>query len=244
MQVDQMLWYAYRIKFAQVVDDTRLDLGAIFRMFGQIWQASPTILEFRSEKTEEEVVTIMDASINSCFRVYYRDGVFTIRLAPRQAQRGRRGRKSDAKKQAQAGPLPPKAPPQQQRRKAEAKPQPRARLTPAPPAPKPSYWSGALDLPQQEMQHRAPQKSSKPQPPAPCVRKEPRRAPAGARASSPPLRLDRPKKQPRVQSSQSLAEGSHTHQVVDLLRSVANLIEPPRPSSAPLRILDMRGYEI
>lgn len=244
MQVDQMMWYAYRIKFAQVVDDTRFDLGAIFRKFGQIWQASPTILEFRSEKTEEEVVTIMDESIDRCFRVFYRNGTFTVRLAPRHEQRGRRGRKSNPKPKPKAAPRAAQAQTMKQRQKAEPKAKPRARLTPAPPVPKPSYCSGALDSPQHQPQRRASPKASSAQMPAPWVRQEPRRAPAGARATSPPLNLDRPKKQPRVRPSQALEEGSHNHQVVDLLRSVANLIEVPRPSTGPLRILDMRSHEI
>lgn len=74
--------YAYRIKFMQVVDDTRLDLGAIFQKFGQIWQVSQSILELRSPVSEEEVVEAIDAIIHPCSRVYYRNGVFTIRPLP------------------------------------------------------------------------------------------------------------------------------------------------------------------
>lgn len=237
-----MLWYTYRIKFAQVIDDAKLDLGA---NLPEVWadlagQPDHPRVPLRAQQGGGRQHHGREHSV-----VVYRNGVFTVRLAPRQPQRGRMGRKSEAQPKAKAGPRPPQAQPPKQRQKVESQPQPRARVTPAPPIPNPSYWSGAVGSSTDKPQSHAPPKASSAQKPAPWVRQEPRRALAGARASSPPLHLDaRPKKQARARQVQNFKEGAHNHQVVDLLRSVANLIDTPRPSSAPLRILDMHGREI
>lgn len=72
--------YAYRIKYHQVVDSWHFDLQDFSSSFDQVWQVSPTILEFDSAQSEETVVHKVDTLLHPSFRVCYQNGVFTVRV--------------------------------------------------------------------------------------------------------------------------------------------------------------------
>lgn len=73
----------YKVKFAQVIDDMRFNLEELSSQLPRARMQGPTILQFRTRAPEARVVENVDDIIPVSFRVYYHNGVFSIRM-PKQ----------------------------------------------------------------------------------------------------------------------------------------------------------------
>lgn len=213
----------YKVKFAQVVDQMPFDLEDLLNRDPRSFLTSPTIFSFQTRAPETKVVSKLDDIIPTIFRVYYKEGVFSVQ-APRPARRKAQGRSHDSGQGARRSSKPPLP---AQRHRADRQPaQRQARPPPRPRRSRLVFRSGVLE--------------------GACAQDEqtmpftlwPQASPAAAPPAPPPAPLapvfcaPRPKKKARQELATHPSYAPQSERVADLLRSIAEVIAPV-PTSAP-----------